>query len=168
MRRKFTLFASVLFLAAAQNAFPIGRIGNSARIGDSKDLYSMPVPTAFMSISDSVKGSVRLDSEFSAPFPGSTIKIEALPLRTEYPQFRNMTHNDVREFLATSSKTVYTEISTSNGALTMIGENDSSIVGISVCEGVRGYVLLAKKFEMTKNAIIELLNKTEYEGQCSK
>jgi hypothetical protein len=166
------LYSTLLILACAGLIAPrsalseIGRVGNDS-IGDLTQGYSAIVPQDFDQISTAALGGVNLGSNYMLdPEFGTTENIQAIPFGEIYPGLVTANSASVLAFFQAAPGMTYTTISTTNCALSLLGEGTNTLIGIATWGNGNGYVTTAVKTDEAKQAILTMLQNTQITSPC--
>lgn len=165
LSRKWLLILGTLL---SQGAYPIGRTGNSDHVSDPIDGYTTEVPKTFTSMTKLKDGNISLDSGLFAGDNQVPISIYMSSFRSQYPALVSKGREQIERFFLNTAGISYLKLGVTNGSLTLLGEADSSYVGVSVCNDGRGFILYASKLEIVNKGMHELLLNTVFEKPCSQ
>jgi len=167
-----TLHKLLIILAAGAGlttphlAYSIGRVGND-QIGDPRDGYTALVPPDFNQIILADRDSAILQSNYIFdPEFGLTVAINAFPFSNVYPELTAATEAKVVEYFQGAPMMHYVKVTTPNCSLSLLGEGDSTWVGVSTWGEGKGYVVAATKTDEAKQGILNLLQATKIVSRC--
>jgi hypothetical protein len=164
---RFDILAVALLISSA--AFPISRVGNNRFVSDSLDRFTVAIPAGFEDLTQNHGGGMNFSSGKFMVSPTRPVDIEMMRFHAAFPQLAQKNLAELEHFFLHESNSHYEAVqSKTSGAVTVIGGSGRDLTGLSICTGGRGVVVFAPDAELTRNAILEILQTTTFEKPCLK
>jgi hypothetical protein len=174
----------VLVFYPLEKAFPIGRVGNNSKIGDTVEGYFATIPAAFPNVmSGSFDRSAQLISSeilatkasdyFSDNFDNSeptALTMLASPLSVYFPDLIGKNSAAMQDYLKTKFQFNLTVVPNTQCATLLFGENEVGYIGVAQWGDGHGYVITVQKTpsQIGRQGILSILNTTVINHSCKQ
>jgi len=156
------IFCMLALTLLSTPAFPIGKTGNNT-LYDTRDRLSVNVPADYPSITEYRDGSVILRSIQILPGYFDAASFQIFSFRDRYQKLVSSSLEEVKIFFTQANGMSYQVLSESSNKLVLVGQNNSTVVGIVVAPGGRGLVLVGQSYEIIKQGILDTMNGTVFQ-----